>query len=131
MSAVTIAKIHISTGSQISELAAKITSQHQSSYPDDATVQTELVEAANEVLKMFSGQFEERLLPSALMQMQFCIKNYDTSGKKRRGVFRGAWFNKQKTPIPDRVKNFTRNILVFHTYSMSGGIPLAPKGWSL
>ena len=129
---ITAVKIHTMTGDSLDHVCAQICKSYQRSYPDDANFEREMEETSGQVLEMMRSQFEDEQLPSAMTQIQFCITNYELNGKKKRKrLLGGTWFTRSKSRSPDRAKDCLRNVMVYHTGTVTGMFPIKPNGWSL
>jgi hypothetical protein len=132
MAVVTTVKIHTMTGEPLSQNCSQICQRYQSSFPDDASIERDLDETSQHLLRMMRSQFKDEQLPAAMTQLQFCITNYELNGrKKRKRLLGGTWFTRSKFPNPNRAKNCLQNIMVYYTGTMTGMFPLAPSDWSL
>ena len=108
----------------IERSAMELSAIHRKSYIDDG-FEADLVTAAYNVVKFAEAAFPGKEVSQVLPQIRHCIENYYTNGKKR--FFKGALFNRQKTPLPDRVAQCSKDIMVFHVGTLSGMFPLAPQ----
>lgn len=132
MAVVTAIKLHMLTGDPLDQMCDQICRQYQNSFPDDASMGSEVEESSQQVLKMMRSQFKDEQLSSAMTQLQFCITGYELDGKKKRKrLFGGTWFSRSKSRNPNRVKDCLRNMMVYHTGTMTGMFPVAPAGWTL
>lgn len=128
---VTSILLHKWTDEPLEQFCTVSSQQYQNDFPDDTSIKIEMEEAAARVLKMMRSQFEEKQLSSAMTQLQFCITNYELDGaKKRKRLLGGTWFTRQKSRNPDRIKDCLRNIVIYHSGTMTGLFPIAPDGWS-
>ena len=129
---VTAVKLHMMTGDSLDHVCAQICRSYQHSYPDDPDFAREIEETSGKLLEMMRSQFKDEQLPSAMAQIQFCITNYELDGKKKRKrLLGGTWFTRSKSRNPLRAKDCLRNLIVYHTGTMTGMFPIAPTGWSL
>jgi hypothetical protein len=130
--ALAIAILHLMNGMEIEKLVAKLAEGYRRSFKDDKVFEEELIQATIELINVFSNQFPREQLSSAFHQLQFCAVNYDRQGKKiRKKIFGGTIFTKVKKPNPTRIQDCVRDMIIYHTFSMNGHVPLAPDGWSL
>jgi len=131
MFAVSSAKISAATDKTIEEATVIIISHYEDTYRDANLVQ-DLETAANKVKEFMLGALPPETLTGNLAQMQFCIKNYNLDGtKKRKKIFEGTFFNKEKKEISNKVENCLANIATYHLLVIGGSIPIASQGWSL
>jgi hypothetical protein len=120
------------TGKPLDHVCVEICSFYKDSFPDDADFEREIQETSGKLLKAMRLQFKDKLLASAMTQLQFCIVNYELDGKKKRKrLLGGTWFTRAKSPNSNRAKDCLRNVTVYHTGTMTGMFPIAPDGWSL
>jgi len=132
MAVVTAVKMHMITGDCLGQICGRIFQHYQSSFPDDADLQREIEETSGELLDAMRLQFKDEQLSSTMPQLQYCITNYELDGrKKRKRLLGGTWFTRSKSRNPNRAKNCMRNMMVYHTGTMTGMFPVAPNGWSL
>jgi hypothetical protein len=106
--------------------AKELSAIHRNYYIDDG-FEEDLITAAHNVVKFAETVFPDKnyKINQILPQIQYLINNCHPNGKKR--FFKGAWFNRQKTPLPDRVKQCMHNVMVFHFGTLNGMFPLAPE----
>lgn len=131
MCAVSTAKISVATSHPVEVAAAQLAENYACSYQDEDLAQ-DIAFAATKVSELMRGVWPPDALVGSLTQLQFCIKYYDPSGKKiRRKLFSGTWFNKESTPIQDKVEKCVANIATFYILVLNGTIPPAPDGWNL
>jgi hypothetical protein len=98
----------------------------------DADLADDIEEAANNVAAFITRQLPPESLIDNLIQLQFCIKNYQPSGDRWPvRLFGGAFFNKTNQPLPDKVGQCLANVATYHLLVINRKIPLAPKDWSL
>lgn len=132
MAMVTAVKIHMMTGDPLGQVCGQICRSYQNSFPDDADFEREIEETSGKLLEAMRSQFKDEQLSSAMTQLQFCITNYELDGKKKRKrLLGGTWFTRSKSPNPSRAKDCLRNMMVYHTGTMTGMFPVASTGWSL
>jgi hypothetical protein len=131
MCAVTAAaQYNSSEGTTIEEFAKRISDEYHRYYIDDG-YEEDIVLAARSVAKFIESSFPGTKAAGAVRQLQYCIRKFHPSGKKKFFLQGGTIFNKQKTPLPNRMKQCVTDVVVFHLGTLSGKFPLAPKGWSL
>lgn len=129
MCAVTAAQYIDAEGITIEESAKLITDAYRGDYVDD-NIEKDIITAAHKVASLMASAFPDKEVSSALPQIQFCIKKYHPNGKKKF-FLQGQLFNKQKTPLTNRVTQCAANVITFHLGTLAGTFPIAPKGWSL
>lgn len=131
MFAVSAAKISVASGKNIREAIEIIMSNYAGTYLD-ASLVYEIEIAADKAKKFMLDVLPPETLVSNLTQMQFCIKHYNPDGsKKRKKLFGGTFFNKEKNEVDNKAENCLANIATYHMLVVSGSIPIAPRGWSL
>ena len=130
MCAVTAAQFNASEGTTIEKFAKRISDEYRRDYIDDG-FEDDIVLAARNVVKFVESSFPGTKAAAAVRQLQYCIKKFHPSGKKKFFLQGGTIFNKQKVPLPNRVNQCVTDVVVFHLGTLSGTFPLAPKGWSL
>jgi hypothetical protein len=132
MSIVTIVRLHVSAGNSLDDLCTMIWQGYERSYRDDVNCKHEMRITSGKLLEMMQTQFKKELIPSVMLQLQFCIVNYEPDGKRRRKkLLGGTFFNRMKSPNPNRSEDCLANMCIYHLGTTSGKFPLAPKGWSL
>ncbi len=129
MCAVSAARYIDAEGSTVEEFAKLITDSYRRDYIDD-NIEKDIITAAHKVASLMASVFPGEKVSSALLQTQFCIKKYHPNGKKKF-FLQGQLFNKQKTPLTNRVTQCAANVMTYHLGTLSGTFPIAPKGWSL
>jgi hypothetical protein len=131
MLAVSAAKISAASDESIGEATDLIMGNYEGTYLD-AYLAQEVENAANKVKDFMLNALPPETLVGNLTQMQYCIKNYNPDGtKKRKKLFGGTWFNRENAEINDKVKNCVANVATYHMLVIGGSIPIAPQGWSL
>ncbi|MDD2762135.1 MAG: hypothetical protein PHH11_17805 [Methylomonas sp.] len=131
MFAVSAAKISAASNKSIREATALIMNNYQGAYLD-ANLAKDVETAANGVTEFMLGILPPETLTGNLTQMQFCIKNFNPDGtRKRKRIFGGTFFNKEKSEIRNKVQSCKANIATYHMLVIGGSIPIAPQGWSL
>jgi len=131
MCSVMALKISCAKGSSIREASNLVASHYSSDYSD--THLTASIESAALSIK----EFMEESLPEGDMienctQLQFCIKEYNPDGtKKKKKFFGGTFFNNESKEISDKPKMCMRDILAYHLNIMNGAIPIAPANWRM
>lgn len=131
MCAVSAADISARSDKSVGEVAAFIASQYEGTY-QDVNLAQDIKIAANKVTEFISGVLPPETLAGNLRQMQFCIKNYNLDGtKKRKKLFDGTLFNEVKKENTDKVQDCVVNIATYHMLVIGGSIPIAPHGWSM
>lgn len=140
MCAVTVAKLSAYTGKDVEDIAHDIADNYASTY-QDTRLEQDIATAASMLLDLFrvfvkdltdQNAVQKDMLVSALQQMQFCIVRYHTNGKRRRRkIFRGAWFVKEPEQLEDKVKKCMANITTYHILVIADRIPIMPNGWHL
>lgn len=124
MKAVSAALISAESGKTIGEVVALI---NRSTSFKDKNLAQDIEIAANKVKDFALGVLPPEALTAYLAQMQFCIKNYNPDGtKKRKKILNGEFFNKEKEEITNKVKNCVANIGMYHVLVIAGSIPFAP-----
>lgn len=129
MCAVTAAQFNASEDTTIEEFAKSISDKYRRHYIDDG-YEEDIVLAARDVAKFLESSFPGTKAAASVRQLQFCIRKFHASGKKRF-FLQGTIFTQQKTPMPSRVKQCVTDVVVFHLGTLSGKFPLAPPHWSL
>lgn len=130
MCAVTAAQLIDSEDTTIEECAKQISDIYRRrGYIDDG-YENDIAIAAHAVVRFIKSAFPDKKVTSAIRQLQYCIKTFHPSGKKKF-FLQGAIFNQQKTPLTNRVASCIADVMVFHVGTLSGTFPLAPKGWTL
>jgi|GEM_PF-6659475 len=132
---------NVATAARLSALSGQTTREIAEDlllniYSDKELV-NDVVLAADNALKFFSAECSSEgtpiaLIPSALRQMQFCSQNYNCDGtKKPRKFLKGLLFNRNKSPVTNKVEQCRRDFLCYHLLTRTGVIPVAPQNWSL
>lgn len=68
----------------------------------------------------------------AVTQLQYCIENYTPDGQRKPGGLRGTHANRSEEEISDKPVTCKRDIMSYHIFTtLTGTIPMRPKGWSL
>jgi hypothetical protein len=129
MCAVTAVLYNASEDTTIEEFAKRISDSYRRHYIDDG-YEEDIVLAARNVAKFIESSFPGTKAATSVSQLQYCIKKFHPSGKKRF-FLQGTIFTRQKTPLPSRVKQCVTDVVVFHLGTLSGKFPLAPSHWSL
>ena len=94
----------------------------------DKNLSQDIEIAATKIQNFALGVLPSEALTAYLAQMQFCIKNYNPDGtKKRKKILNGEFFNKEKKEITNKVKNCIANIGMYHTLIIHGSIPIVPQ----
>lgn len=132
MVVVTAVKLHMTTGNSLDHVCETVCGFYNNNFPDDTNLKAEVSETSSSLLKAMRLQFDDEQLPSAMTQLQFCITNFELDGsKKRKRLLSGTLFTRSKSHNPKRAKDCLRNMMVFHTGTMTGVFPVAPTGWSM
>lgn len=130
MCAVTAAKTAASSDRTIGEAARLLSNNYERSYAD-RELHEDIELAGKEVAEFIKSVLPVESFVSNMIQLQYTIVNYEPSGKKRRKkMFGGTWFNKEKSQIPNKVEVCKANIATYHLLLVGGSLPLAPRGWS-
>jgi hypothetical protein len=131
MCAVTAAKVGSGTEKSIEKAADLIAQNYTSTYADTNLAQ-DIALAAHKAIKFMEDSLPQGSMVANCTQLQFCIKEYNPDGKKKRKkLLGGTLFNYEKRPIPDKVKGCITNLLAYHLYILNGNIPMAPENWRL
>lgn len=131
MAVATSVKLHVGNGIPVPELLDQIGRPYAKAYPGD-DFYGELSDAVEKILKSFRSKLEDEQLPSAMTQMQFCLKNFHADGRrKKKRLFGGTLFTRSKEPVPNRVDRCVLNLIKFHAGTEHGLFPRAPAGWTL
>ncbi|MCY1302270.1 hypothetical protein D9M70_519200 [compost metagenome] len=129
--AVTAAKIAASSGKPVREAANMLATNYKESY-DDMNLEDDILAAAINVTEFIKSSLPGSSIPGCMTQLQYTIINFEPDGKKRRKkIFGGTWFNKERDEIKDKVQRCKVNIAIYHMLLISGTLPLAPDGWSV
>lgn len=129
--AVTTAKIAASNGKPIREAANLLANNYKKSY-DDINLEDDILTAAINVTEFIKSSIPGNSIPGCMTQLQYTIVNFEPSGRKRRKrLFGGTWFNKEKSEIKDKVQQCKINIATYHILLIGGSLPLVPDGWSV
>ncbi len=76
------------------------------------------------VLELMRTITKDEQLPATMAQIQYCIKNYEPSGRKRRKrLLSGTFFNKEKARNPNRAKGCASNVIIYCSGSLNGTFP--------
>lgn len=129
MCAVTAVQYNTSGNTTIEEFAKRISDEYRRHYIDDG-YEEDIVLAARNLVKFIESSLRDTKAAAAVRQLQYCIKKFHPSGKKRFFP-QGTIFNQQKSPLPNRVSQCVTDVTVFHLGTLSGTFPLAPQDWSL
>ncbi len=130
MCAVTAVQYSItSEGVTVEEFARQVSDKYRRNYIDDG-YEKDIVLAALKLTSFIESSFPGRKAATAVRQLQYCVNKFHPNGK-RRFFSGGTIFNRQRSPLPNRVSQVLKDIVVFHTGSLSGSFPLAPRHWSL
>ena len=129
MCAVTAEQYNASEGTTIEEFAKRISDSYRRYYIDDG-YEEDIVLATRNAAKFIESSFRDTKAAAAVRQLQYCIKKFHPSGKKRF-FLQGTIFTQQKAPLPNRVSQCVIDVAVFHSGTLSGKFPLAPQDWSL
>lgn len=108
----------------IATSAKEISDIHRKYYIDDG-FEEDLITAVDNAVKFMEAAFPGKKVSSGLTQIKYLIEHYHPNGKRK--FFKGAWFNRQKTPILDRVKQCSNDLMIYHVGTLSGMFPLAPR----
>ena len=130
MCAVTAAQNNASEGTTIEQFAKRVSDEYRRYYIDDG-FEEDIVLAARNVVKFIESSFPGTKAATAVRQLQYCIRKFQPSGKKKFFLQVGTIFDRQKVPLPNRVSQCVADVVVFHLGTLSGAFPLAPNGWSL
>lgn len=113
----------------IEDFAKQISDVYRQRYIDDG-FNEDIITAAYNVVELMKTAFPGKKVTPAILQIQYCIDNYHPNGKKK-SFLRGQLFNKQMTPLPNRVTQCRTDVMTFHFGTLAGTFPIVPKGWSL
>jgi len=131
MCAVTAAKIAATSGESVDSVSTRLAKDYRSSYQDEHLAE-DIAAAATHINKFLQSTLPAGTLVAGLTQMQFCIKHFRVDGSKRPfRLLRGAWFNKERAPLQDKVKQCVNQIAIYHIRVVSSSIPIALRRWHL
>lgn len=131
MCAVTAAQLSAFAKVPIETSAAELARAYEESYRDSDLAQ-DIAAAAEKVTSFMREFFQPQLIVGALTQMQFCIKHYKTDGRRKRlKILGGAFFQKERNALPDKVARCLADVAIFHVGTLNGKFPSAPEGWSM
>ena len=123
--AIFVAKCYYDDEVDESDIIAKLVGSYQNAYVDDRELLNDIDEAAKKVLELVRTAFPDKSLYSVFEQLSFLSEKYELDGRKRRRkILGGTMFNKEKQYNTERVKECVKNVLVYHTGTMTGFFPL-------
>lgn len=126
MCAVSTAKLSAASSKTLEEMATLIGNNYKNTYQDKHLV-SDIEFAAKKVIEFMLGVLPAETLVGNLTQMQFCIKNYNLDGtKKRMKIFGGTFFAQEKQENTDKVQSCLVNIATYHFLVIRDTIPIAP-----
>jgi hypothetical protein len=128
--AITVLHLHRLSGEPMEKFAREFGDAYRLHYQDD-NFEADFLVAAQTVRDLFKSQIPDLMLAGFCVQMLVCIKSFTPQGTRRKWkLFSGALFDKERQPNPNRVKDFQRSMIIYHTGTISGALPVAPNGWS-
>lgn len=131
MCAVTTAKIASSSEKTTKEAAKILSDNYKKSY-DDVNLEDDIALAADQTIAFMESALPGSSSPANMNQLQYTIINFEPDGKKRKkGIFGGTWFNKEKRQIENKVQQCKLHVSTYHLLLVGGSLPLAPQDWSL
>lgn len=107
------------------ELISELVGSYQGAYMDDTELLNDIEDAAKKVLELVRKAVPDRDLHPVFIHLRVLAENYELDGRKRkRKILGGTFFNKERRYNRGRVKECVRDVLVYHTGSMTGFFPL-------
>jgi len=127
--AITVAKLSHVSEQPSAVFAQELWNGYISDYPDDDVVE-DWIKASEAVQEILSETVESENLPSVYTQLQFCFEKFNSDGTpKRKKLFGGTLFNKQKFKDGNRVSDFLRCFTSFYAASAMESLPPFPDGY--
>ncbi|MCP4360696.1 MAG: hypothetical protein GY796_22030 [Chloroflexi bacterium] len=124
-SALTIAMAHF-LGQDSGQVAREAEAIHCRTYSDTG-LYDELVVAAENITIMLPIVLEHtnptpQQLAKACGTLIKAISEYDEKGRRRNRFTRGAWFNRLKAPLNDKIERCKQDIILYHFMLLNGKI---------
>ena len=124
-------KMHVLLEEDLLKACRDICGHYKNSYYDDTGVGIEIEETSRKLLD-WGKSFGDDYLKFLVFQLQYCSLTFTPEGKKRRKrLFGGTLFNKDKFRNPDRSKHCLRNMMIYFMGTTSGRFPSVPEGWTV
>ena len=64
-------------------------------------------------------------------QLQFCVKEFNNNGERKKKIFDVTFFDNEKSQIPDKLGSWSSQLNSYSLSVLLGRIPLPPDNWSL
>lgn len=135
--AVTIAKLHLSSGKEIGQMAREIWQDYSRNFDDNDAVQ-DLSMAASEIVAYLRDEIRHPHAVAVTHHAQFYCKYYDDEGGKRKTGIGGLIKILRTFPPAPRQRPGDRVVILIKKFkryqlSLDAGlkVPEAPDGWHL
>ena len=127
---ITAAKYAHGNSKNYHEAGQLVAESYEREYADENLASYIALEA-EQTVKHITEKLPPNNLVATCYQLQFCVKEFNNNGERKKKIFDVTFFDNEKSQIPDKPGSWSSQLNSYSLSVLLGRIPLPPDNWSL